>query len=60
MDGYELTAVKRQWCPGWLYRLACLSFSSLMVRQPLRGLFHRELSAREQQGLVDVPEVRNG
>lgn len=48
-NGYQLVAVKRKRCPEWLYRFARFAFRGLMTKQPLRAIFHRELSEREQQ-----------
>jgi hypothetical protein len=54
---YGLTAIKRTSCPERLYAVSYLVFGRLMLVQPLRRAFHRELSAREQQGLVDIPDL---
>jgi hypothetical protein len=56
-ERYELVAVKRAWCPERLYSIACLAFAGLMTKAPLRGIFHRELSGRERQGMRIIPEL---
>lgn len=59
MAEYGLVAVKRSWCPEWLYAVMAKVCPELMLRRPLRGIFHRELNWREQQGLSRIPEIRN-
>jgi hypothetical protein len=53
-ENFELVVVKRKWCPEWAYALACIAFRRLMVAQPLRCIFHRELTVRESAAITEA------
>lgn len=51
MNDYQLVARKRDWVPGWLWRLACIG--DLVTHAPLRRWF-TEAVPYEQHGVTWV------